>query len=99
LACEAPSVAGKVFNIGTGSRISLNDVVDSLNKISGQKIAPQYDPPRGGDIRDSQADISQACDLLGYTPEVSFQEGLAHTYEWYSAAQAKPAAKAEKLTA
>jgi nucleoside-diphosphate-sugar epimerase len=99
LACEAPSVAGKVFNIGTGSRISLNDVIDSLNKISGQKIAPQYDPPRDGDIRDSQADISQACDLLGYTPEVSFQEGLARTYEWYGATQPKPAAKAEKLTA
>jgi nucleoside-diphosphate-sugar epimerase len=99
LACEAPSVAGKVFNIGTGSRISLNHVLESLNKISGQKIAAQYDPPRDGDIRDSQADISQACDSLGYTPEVSFEDGLARTYEWYSAAQAKPAAKAEKLTA
>ena len=89
LACEAPSVSGKVFNIGTGDRISLNDVVDTLGKISGRPLKTRHDPPRDGDIRDSQADIDQARALLGYEPTVRLEEGLQRTYDWYRATQAK----------
>jgi nucleoside-diphosphate-sugar epimerase len=89
LACEAPSVSGKVFNIGTGDRISLNDVVDTLGKISGKPLKARHDPPRDGDIRDSQADIEQARGLLGYEPTVRLEEGLQRTYDWYRATQAK----------
>jgi nucleoside-diphosphate-sugar epimerase len=89
LACEAPSVSGKVFNIGTGDRISLNDVVDTLGKISGKLLKARHDPPREGDIRDSQADIEQARALLGYEPTVRLEEGLQRTFEWYRATQAK----------
>jgi nucleoside-diphosphate-sugar epimerase len=88
-ACEAPSASGKVFNGGTGARVSLNQVIKFLEKITGQKIEPQYDPPRAGDIRDSQADISLAQKVLGYQPIVQFEEGLRRTWAWYREAYAQ----------
>lgn len=107
LACEAPDVAGKAFNVGCGDRISLNQVLAALRKITGKPLEAKYDPPREGDIRDSQADISQARKFLGYEPQVSFERGLQITFDWYRDSQAKaaaakesaasePAAKAEK---
>jgi len=96
LACEVPNVSGKVFNVGIGGRVSLNDVLGELAKITGKQLEAKYEPPRDGDIRDSQADISQARELLGYEPQVTFEEGLARTFEWYRETQAKTAAKAEK---
>ena len=98
LACEAPNVSGKVFNVGVGGRVSLNDVLRELGKISGKTLEAKHDPARDGDIRDSQADISQAKELLGYEPQVSFEQGLARTFEWYREmqAKAKAAVKTEK---
>jgi nucleoside-diphosphate-sugar epimerase len=96
LACEAPNASGKVFNVGVGGRVSLNEVLRELGKISGKPLVAKYDPPRDGDIRDSQADISQAREYLGYDPPVSFEEGLARTFEWYRTTQMKTTAKAEK---
>src|SRR5271156_1706928 len=92
LAFEAPNVSGKVFNIGVGGRVSLNDAVPHLSKISGTPMEAKHDPPRDGDIRDSQADITQARNFLGYDPQVDFEEGLRRTFEWYkTTAQAKAA--------
>lgn len=88
-ACEAPNVSGKVFNVGSGSRFSLNQTVALLNKLSGKHLEAKYEPPREGDIRDSQADISQAGEHLGYDPQVGFEEGLRRTFEWYSTPHAK----------
>lgn len=96
LACEAPNVAGKVFNVGCGDRISLNQVLAALGKVTGKPLKAQYDPPRDGDIRDSQADISEARRYLGYEPRVGFEEGLELTFGWYRESQQKPAAKAER---
>ena len=96
LACEAPNVSGKVFNVGVGGRVSLNEVLRELAKITSKTLEAKYEPPRDGDIRDSQADISQARELLGYEPQVTFEDGLARTFEWYRETQAKAAAKTEK---
>jgi nucleoside-diphosphate-sugar epimerase len=93
LACEAPNVSGKVFNVGTGCRFTLNDTVELLGKISGTRLEAKCDPPRDGDIRDSQADISQAREFLGYEPLVSFEEGLRRTFEWYRTTHTKAQAK------
>ncbi len=90
LACEAPNATGGVFNIGTGGRISLNDVLKTLAKVSGRSLEAKYDPPRDGDIRDSQADISAAREYLGYEPGVQFEEGLQRTFEWYKSTPKKP---------
>jgi nucleoside-diphosphate-sugar epimerase len=87
-ACEANEASNKVFNGGTGARITLNDVLKLLEKITGKEIRPKYDPPRNGDIRDSQADISLARKVLGYEPRVQFEEGLRRTWDWYKSAYA-----------
>lgn len=83
LACEADGVSGMVFNVGTGSRVTLNEVLTVLGKISGKRANPRHLPPRPGDILHSQADISLACKHLGYSPRVSLEEGLRRTWEWY----------------
>jgi nucleoside-diphosphate-sugar epimerase len=83
-ACEADAAAGRVFNGGTGRRITLNQVVDLLKKTTDKQIQAEYRPPRVGDIRDSQADLTLARKVLGYTPLISFEEGLRRTWEWYS---------------
>lgn len=93
LACEAPNVSGKVFNVGCAARISLNEVLRALAKITGKPLEAKYEPTREGDIRDSLADISQAKEFLGYNPQVSFEDGLSRTFEWYRTSQAKAAAK------
>jgi nucleoside-diphosphate-sugar epimerase len=85
-ACEAPGASGMVFNGGTGARITLNEVLRLLEKISGKKIKATYDPPRDGDIRDSQADITLARKTLGYEPRVHFEDGLKRTWDWYKSA-------------
>jgi len=94
LACEAPAASGKVINIGTGARISLNQTLQLLREISGNnEIQAKYDPPRDGDIRDSQADITLGRELLKYDPTVDFPEGLRRTFAWYQESEAKAAAK------
>jgi nucleoside-diphosphate-sugar epimerase len=93
LAFEAPQVSGKVFNVGFGGRVSLNQVVEVLSKISGTRLEVKHDPPRDGDIRDSQADITQARELLGYDPQVNFEEGIRRTFDWYRGLQAKALAQ------
>jgi nucleoside-diphosphate-sugar epimerase len=90
LACEAANASGRVFNVGTGGRVSLNQVLRTLAKLSGNHLEAKYDPPREGDIRDSQADISAAREYLGYAPSVPFEEGLERTLEWYKSLPKKP---------
>ena len=82
LACEAPNVAGEMMNLAVGGRISLNQLVRTLNEIIGTNLTPIYKQARAGDVRDSQADISKASTLLGYRPIVSFEDGLRATVEW-----------------
>jgi nucleoside-diphosphate-sugar epimerase len=93
LACEAPNASGEVINIGTGSRVSLNQTLQSLRKITGKNLVAKYEPTREGDIRDSQAEISKARELLGYEPTVMFEEGLERTFAWYQLNYDKNSAK------
>lgn len=85
-AADAPNVSGMVFNVGTGARFTLNHTLALLGKISGKPVQARYEPPRTGDIRDSQADISLARTHLGYEPHVGFEEGLRRTFDWYRSA-------------
>jgi UDP-N-acetylglucosamine/UDP-N-acetyl-alpha-D-glucosaminouronate 4-epimerase len=89
LACEAPSASGRTFNIGTGHAVSLNQVLQMLQKASGKTLETKYEPSREGDIRDSLADIRLAKEFLGYEPTVMFEEGLERTYAWYQSHHAK----------
>jgi nucleoside-diphosphate-sugar epimerase len=83
LAAEAKDVAGEVFNVGCGARYSLNYLLERLNTILGTDISAVYDQPRPGDIKHSQASIEKANRLLGYTPMVTFNEGLRKTVGWF----------------
>lgn len=74
---------GEAFNVATGGRVTVNELVEKLNEHLGTDIEPVYDDPRPGDVRHSHADISKARDLLGYTVETDFGEGLERTIEYY----------------
>jgi len=80
---DSGKVSGKVMNVATGVRITLNQVVEVLREITGYAGPVAYAPERAGDIRHSLADIGLAEELLGYRPSVDFREGLERTVEWY----------------
>jgi len=82
-AAKASAAAGKVFNVACGESHSLLELLSLLAEIAGTSPSPVYEPPRAGDVRDSLADISRAKRLLGYRPEVSFEEGLLRTAQWF----------------
>ena len=82
-ACTAPGASGEVINVAVGGRISINELCATMASVLGSTVAPEHTPPRAGDVRDSQADITKARELLGYEPIVSFEEGLRRTLEWY----------------
>lgn len=74
-------LGGQVLNVGTGQRISLLDLVASLNCIFGTSIEPIFQSPREGDVRDSLASLTRTREALGYEPSVIFEEGLRRTVE------------------
>ncbi len=82
-AAAAPGVSGNVYNVGTGSSISVLDLVNALNRVLGTDLRPKFGDTRTGDVRFSRADISRTRRDLGYDPRVTVDDGLAKTVEWY----------------
>jgi nucleoside-diphosphate-sugar epimerase len=83
LACfQAPYAAGEVINVATGGRVSLLDLIAALQEILGTSVEPVFGPAREGDVRDSQADIEKARQVLKFSPSVPFEEGLRKTVAW-----------------
>jgi len=89
LAAAAPAekVSGRMMNLATGTRITLNEIFKILRELTGYQDQPTYAPTRAGDIRDSLANIRLAQELLGYKPTVDFREGLRRTVDWYRAGE------------
>jgi nucleoside-diphosphate-sugar epimerase len=85
LACQTlpHQVAGKMFNVATGRRITLNETFKALQKLTGYSGTCAYAAERGGDIKHSLADISKAEADFGYRVTVEFEEGLRRTVDWY----------------
>jgi len=83
LACFADSVGGMVFNVGTGQRHTLNELLSALSAIVGRPLEPEYSKARLGDVRHSQAGIEKARRFLRYEPSVGFQAGLERTVNWF----------------
>jgi nucleoside-diphosphate-sugar epimerase len=85
LAAAAPAekVAGRVFNVACGQRHTLNHTFQVLAQILNFPDPPIYTAERPGDIQNSLADISAATEAFGYTPSVTFEEGLRQTVAWY----------------
>jgi UDP-glucose 4-epimerase len=72
-------LGGEVYNVGTGRRISLLDLVRTINAELGTDLEPEFQPVRAGDVRDSQASLDRIRGALGYEPVVDFEEGLGLT--------------------
>jgi UDP-glucose 4-epimerase len=90
-ACEAFGVAGEVFNIACGKRISLLQLAELLGELVGRKIKPYHAEARIGDIRDSLASVEKAERRLGYKVQVELTEGLQRTIEWYRSPEGRAA--------
>jgi UDP-glucose 4-epimerase len=82
-AADAPTAAGKVYNIGNGQSTTIVELVRDLNALLGADIRPSFAPSRAGDVRLSQADVTRARADLGYNPQVPFRDGLARTLAAY----------------
>jgi UDP-glucose 4-epimerase len=80
LKCSCPP--GEVFNIGGGSRISVNDTIKIIEGISGKKAKVKYLESQKGDVTHTSADIDKAGKILGYSPNIRIEEGLRKEYEW-----------------
>jgi UDP-glucose 4-epimerase len=87
LAADTPGVSGNVYNVGTGHSVNLLELAAELNAILGTKAVPVHGPPRAGDVRHSRAKIGRICADLGYSPAVTFAEGLRRTLDWSRALQ------------
>jgi UDP-glucose 4-epimerase len=85
-AAQAEGAAGAVCNLGRGERHTLNELLELLQEIIGRRVKAQYGPDRAGDVKHSEADITRAREAFGYAPQVTFEEGLRRTVEWYRAA-------------
>jgi len=83
MAAKWDKAAGQVINVACGGRFTLNEIYRMLSRLIGESIDPVYADTRAGDVKHSHADISMAEDLLGYSVETGFEEGLKRTVDWY----------------
>ncbi|MGB7581689.1 MAG: SDR family oxidoreductase [Sedimentisphaerales bacterium] len=83
LAARAKQTKGEVINIACGEAITVNAIIDMINKIVGKNVKPTYVPSRKGDVKHSLADITLAKKLVGFKPVISFKDGLKKAIEWY----------------
>lgn len=74
--------SGEMLNIGTGVGTSVNDIVRELGVITGFTEGAIHEPPRPGEVQRIYLDASRAKQVLGWSPKVSFAEGLRRTVEW-----------------
>lgn len=73
----------QVYNSACGDQISLNEMVNIMKRITGNEVEVINGPERPGDVKHSMASIDKAITLLGYQPEIRFEEGLIKTMNWY----------------
>ena len=73
---------GGVYNIGGGSRVSMNDVLTLIERVAGRPLDVRREPAQKGDMRDTFADTSRARADLGFAPSVTLEEGLRAEKDW-----------------
>ncbi len=83
LAARSAAAGGLVVNIACGTRYTVNDLYSRIRTLVGSNLEPIYEDSRPGDVKHSQADVERAKELLGFSCDVSFEEGLEKTVEWY----------------
>jgi nucleoside-diphosphate-sugar epimerase len=82
-AAASASAAGEALNVACGVGTTVNGLLEAVNAVLGTSVAAVRTAPRPGDILHSTADIRKAGRLMGFTPGLSFREGLQETVEWY----------------
>ncbi|MFC1967372.1 NAD-dependent epimerase/dehydratase family protein [Chloroflexota bacterium] len=85
LLAAGSGLAGQIFNIGGGSRITVNELVRKLEKATGKPARLKYIEQQKGDVRDTLADVSRAGKLLKWQPQVGIDEGLRQYVDWLGA--------------
>lgn len=80
----APGIKCEVFNVACGKAYAVLDIVKYVNKILGKSVLPKFGPVRSGDAKHTLADISKAKKLIGFNPEIGFEEGLKKAIEYFS---------------
>ena len=84
IAAATKGVPGRVYNVGGGSRVSMNAVIDIIGRVAGRPLAVHRDAAQMGDMRHTYADTTLARQDLGFAPRVGLEEGLAAEYQWLS---------------
>ncbi len=85
LATQAEKTEGQAINIACGEHVSVNQVIAKINELLGRDVQPEYVPTRAGDVRHSLADISLAKKVIGFEPQVMFDDGLKRAIDYYAA--------------
>ncbi len=83
LAARARKTAGDVVNVACGEAITVNAIIEMINRLLGKNVKPKYEPARPGDVKHSLADITAAKELIGFEPVILFREGLEKSIDWY----------------
>ncbi|MDQ3347723.1 MAG: NAD-dependent epimerase/dehydratase family protein [Acidobacteriota bacterium] len=81
-------VPGRAYNLGGGSRVTVNHVLEIIGRVTGRPLTIRREPAQKGDMRDTYADTSLARADLGFAPQVSLQEGIEAEYRWLSTSPA-----------
>jgi nucleoside-diphosphate-sugar epimerase len=83
LAAEAARTEGQVINIACGQRVTVNQIIARINELLGKNVPSHHVPDRPGDVKHSLAAIDRAEEVIGYTPSITFDEGLRRAIDWY----------------
>jgi UDP-glucose 4-epimerase len=83
-AAQAEGAAGETFQLASGVETSLNDLVATLEQVSGRQVEVRREPPRAGEIQRNYSLVDKARDRLGYAPRVALADGLERTYRWFA---------------
>ena len=86
IAAGARGVPGRAYNIGGGSRVTVNHVLRLVESLVERPLQVRHEPPQKGDMRDTYADTTRARAEIGFSPAVSLEEGLKAEYQWLSTA-------------
>ncbi|HVL66561.1 MAG TPA: NAD-dependent epimerase/dehydratase family protein [Vicinamibacterales bacterium] len=82
-------VPGRAYNVGGGSRVSMNTVIEIIGRIAGRPLDVRREPPQKGDMRDTYADTTLARADLGFAPSVTLEQGIEAEYRWLSSVRAR----------
>jgi nucleoside-diphosphate-sugar epimerase len=84
IAAGERGVPGRAYNVGGGSRVSMNDVIEIIGRVAGRPLDVRREPSQKGDMRDTYADTSLARADLGFVPSVTLEQGIEAEYRWLS---------------